>query len=136
MSKYQKRVTVFLLLVVGTISYLYYKQEKEMDQYFAECSRYTIANVQRAYLNRTTTRITYTFRINSQTFSGTSNVGPFDTGEVWFIDREKLKKRRLMIQAYCKDPHAHEILWNVPVPDSLNKIPDEGWSSISRCISK
>lgn len=105
-------------------------QSKNDIEKLADCSKYTIAHVTRVYMSRGQTRVTYQYKLNSDTAEIDEGVNNSDTNEYWFVDRDKLRKRRLLLRVYCTDINVHRIVWDVTISDTLQHIPAEGWNKI------
>jgi hypothetical protein len=101
-----------------------------LDKKLSNCSFYTIGEPTKVYMLRGGVWVKYKYTINSIVINSEDGVGPNDTHEWWTIDMEKLKNRRLMLQVYCDDLNENRILWDVPVPDTLQFIPPNGWKEI------
>lgn len=114
-----------LLAVVG-----FFQDRNERYKLYS-CSVYTIGEISRVYSVRGQVRINYSYRLNTKTVQVTSKgVSNFDTNESWSIDMNELSKRRLLVRVYCNDINVNRIVWDVAVPDTVQRIPIEGWKEM------
>ncbi len=125
----------FIFVVFGSIT-LFLLQEKRLDNELDECSIYSVADVTKVYQLRGITYAKYKFRIDTTVINDETSVGPTDTGEWWDIDREKLRKRRLLIKISCRNFNANKVIWDSFVPDTLKFIPANGWKKIPFSLEK
>ena len=82
--------------------------------------RYTIATtIRRITTPRNNSQIQFSFLVNGKIFKGS---GPD-------IDKYKIKypNGRYYLKFPLKSPESNQVLWDRPVPDSVTKVPDEGW---------
>jgi hypothetical protein len=71
--------------------------------------------------------IHYTFKKNSNSINGSDDLdkkGLSNNGENYYM------KKRFFVKVACSDDSNSEIVWDVPVPDSLTYVPDNGWNEI------
>jgi hypothetical protein len=127
MSRQDKIVATFLLIVLGALLIDFNLEKSSVEKKLDECSTYTLANVERVYKIRGMAHVVYTYHINSISLTHDKSVNIFDTGESWVVDLDKLKSRRMLVQAYCQDPKIHRILWNTVVPEKVYEVPFKGW---------
>lgn len=130
MAKAQKiKGLIFVVVVGGSLLALYFQSRTVSKQLF-KCSVYTVAHITHTYQLQGMSHIEYSFSVENKIFQGDEAVNNFDTGESWSVDFKKLSERRLLLKVYCNDPKVHRILWDIPVPDTLQYVPVNGWKEI------
>lgn len=131
MTENQKKSGIaFCVIMIIVIVYDFYYRN-EVSKNMKECSRYTIGEIKSVYTSRWMTRIKYQFQARQIRVEHNTTVGRSESEDGWWIDKEKLKERRLLIQYYCKEPKSiHKIFWDIKVPDTLSYVPFEGWKEI------
>lgn len=128
MTKGQRINGILFLIVFSGLFLALFLQNRAISEKLAECSSYTVADIKRVYTLRAMVQIKYTYKVGNQIVEASEGVDGFDTHEFWNIDLNKLENRkRLLLKFYCADINVHQILWDSPVPDTLDNIPTQGW---------
>ncbi|MBO0939084.1 hypothetical protein J2I47_21195 [Fibrella sp. HMF5335] len=126
----KSQVAFFLLCVIAFFLTFEYVKKQSREKEFAQCSRFTIAKVDRLKYRKLRYEIIYSFSINEKQIEYDDRTGPNDTGD-WLSQKpDSLRHRRFWVQLDCGDPKTHKLLWDYRVPDSVSFIPKEGWKTL------
>ncbi len=117
----------FILLAVFMCPFLIlgYLQNTKTKEKLKTCSFYTILHPIRMPDSH---KMYFFFYHNGIKREDSTSVGATDLGA--FYTKTSAINRRYWIQIYCKDMETIKVSWDIPVPDTLQFIPTNGWDKI------
>ncbi len=128
-SPQEKRnfLILFPITCIGLILFFisYYKQEEGITDKLNECSFYTIISPIRM---PDSIKLYFSFSHDGNTINSSSSVGAGDLG-AWYSMNQVLNSR-FFIRVNCDDFQVNRVLWDIPVPDTLQHAPPKGWDKI------
>lgn len=128
MTKSQKISGLSFTIIIGGVLILNFLKNKDIDVKLSQCTTYTAATITRIYTLRGFFYAEYNYKIGDKVFEVDEGVNDYDVTESWIRYRNQLLKRKhFFLKTYCADPKIHRIIWNVYVPDTLKRIPSDGW---------
>jgi len=132
MEKLKQFFTFGLLLrlvLVGVFivifNHFYSKQESEKTEKLKECSFFTVITPIKMPDRR---KMYYFYNYHSERHENNTSVNEDDLGAGY--TSENALKKRYWIQVHCNDFQTDRVRWDVPVPDTLQYIPVNGWDKI------
>lgn len=106
-------IIVFVVIIIKTLIIDPFSLSKNY--------RYTVCNVKKiVYPVEGSPMADYEFRFGESEFNGTSSFYPYKVK----IDE------RFFVKFYVKNPQNCQILFDIPVPDSIIDVPAEGWKEL------
>lgn len=128
MTTSQKVSGLAFTIVIGGSLIAYYFQQKAIDKKLTECSVYTVAPITRIYRLRGFLYAEYNYKLDGKLIKVDEGVNDYDVSESTMLYQKKLESRKyFFIKIYCTDPNIHRLIWAIHVPDTLTKIPENGW---------
>lgn len=128
MTTSQKLSGLAFVSIIGGSLIAYYFQQKALDKKLTECSVYTAANITRIYRLRGFLYAEYNYKLGNKVIKVDEGVNYYDIFESSASYQQKLESRKyFFLKVYCNDPNIHQLIWDVQVPDTLTKIPVNGW---------
>ena len=119
---------MLLLLVILQLR-VYYR-----DYVLSECTKITVANPYEIGGGYKTGYIMYyTYILNSKQVKDYDGVDKGDynaNGDSYYL------KKKFFLKVSCTDVKNTEVIWSVPVPDTLNYVPINGWDKIPYNLAK
>ncbi|MCR9064017.1 MAG: hypothetical protein NXI00_08635 [Cytophagales bacterium] len=79
-------------------------------------------------------KLYFSFSHDGNTINSSSSVGAGDLG-AWYSKNQVLNSR-FFIRVDCDDFQVNRVLWDIPVPDTLQHAPPKGWDKIPYDLEK
>lgn len=112
---------IFILIVKIPISL----SEKKKQEKFESCSFYTVMEPRNM---SSYNYMRYDFYYDYVRFSSSSTVSAWNLG--FFYNPDIAINNKYWVQVHCHDMKLNQVLWKIPVPDTLKYIPPKGWNKI------
>ncbi len=130
MNKSEKRNLMILGSFISIFIFLfiifYRGQERETLDKLSNCRFITLIKPLRMPDSGT---LYFSFRHSGKIFKGKSiGIGAEDLG-MWY-SKNLILNSRFFIEVNCHDFNTNKILWEIPVPDTLEFVPLEGWKEV------
>jgi hypothetical protein len=123
---------MFIFTIAGLIFwYFYSRQEDRITKKLEECCIVTLIEPIRM---PDTHKLYFKYRLNNQKYESSNSVGSEDLGMLY--SRSKILNMRFFVKIYCQDYSVNRVQWDIPVPDTLQFIPVNGWTSIPYDLEK
>ncbi|WP_461102577.1 hypothetical protein [Spirosoma koreense] len=124
----QEKIIMWLVVIVVFIfiGLLRGSEESALD----ECSKITVAEpIEVNGSFRRSFTLSYKYMYQGKLFRSSNSLGSIDLirfGEKHFLSR------RYYVKIQCDDPQLTRVLWEEPVPATIDNVPDEGWISLPK----
>ncbi|UBM59519.1 hypothetical protein LAG90_02465 [Marinilongibacter aquaticus] len=127
--KQLRALGVFAICAV-IFAIFYTRQEKKLTKELEECSFVTIMYPVRM---PDSGKVYFYFICKNRKIESSGELGM----KVGYWKSKKLVLGgRYWVQISCDDLQTNRVLWDVPVPDTLNYVPPKGWKSIPYGLDK
>lgn len=129
--KKQKIAFFFLLTIAVLFTVFYNKQENEITRKLDSCSFYSIATPIRMPDSHT---LYFSFPFEGKIIKSSTSLGADDAGFTY--TKRSVMSKRYFVRVFCDDLQVNRIQWDIPVPDTLNYVPVNGWGKIPYGLDK
>ncbi len=109
----------------------FYFHESNITYSLKKCGRYYIMTPKRM---PDFTTLYYDSEFKGKEYEWSTSVGYGDVGYV--IGKQRVMSRRYWVNVSCDDFKISRVIWGVPVPDSLKKMPYDGWENLPFGLDK
>jgi hypothetical protein len=103
----------------------YYFQESNITSSLKKCGRYYIITPKRMPDFH---KLYYDSEFKGKKYEWSTSVESGDVG--YIIGKQRVMSRRYWINVSCDDFKVRRVIWDVPVPDSIGKMPFDGWDKL------
>lgn len=129
--KKQKKAFYFLLTIAVLFTIFYNKQENEITRKLDSCSFYSLITPIRMPDYHT---LYFSFVYKGKIIKSSTSVGADDAGFTY--TKRSVMSKRYFVRVFCDDLQVNRVQWDIPVPDSLNNVPVNGWGNIPYELDK
>jgi hypothetical protein len=123
--KKQKKVFYFLLIIAVLFTIFYVRQENEITRKLNRCSFYSLITPIRMPDNH---KLYFSFIYKGQIIKSSTSLGADDAGLTY--TKRSVMSKRYFVRVFCDDLQVNRVQWDVPVPDTLQYIPPNGWAEL------
>lgn len=115
-------ISIVLVLIILVNQYI---NKIKIDS----CNRVSIATITGGAGSFSTGRsLLYTYKYSDNEFRGSDGDGIKDYNT--FRDFSIYKDKKYFVKFSCEKPNISKLCWDIPVPDTLQFIPSNGWDKI------
>jgi hypothetical protein len=76
----------------------------------------------------------FSFVYKGKIIKSSTSVGADDAGFTY--TKRSVMSKRYFVRVFCDDLQVNRVQWDIPVPDSLNYVPVNGWGKIPYELDK